>query len=386
MQWSTRHAVTPEWPIAGFPRSYLSQLTVKNGNDPELGQASLKDLPPRVGENLAGEASELVELVTRKGCCRTLEWFSPWVVCPFLLILVGLASSVANRGGQLYDWYFMVYTVMYLVWPWNFEARFYLPVAPLACLYLWLGAKRLGGWTIDNPKVVAGLGVLAATFCGTGATLYWWRSTDTSFRYNNVVATVFWGVAAVVAAGTWLEPRVVPLLRTHLAFGTRGTGFSRPVKLAGLALFVVAVGVGIAGQLAIGRDNLRSDPTAGATYPDIEAAKWIRDRTPPNSVLMARDPDVFYYYTGRKVVWFPPISDPKVLMEGMRKYGVQYVVVLDRRGETYWQPPEDQCFKRLSVSFPKAFHLVHRGPREEVFELVPAAQIAPKTTAEILGS
>ena len=101
---------------------------------------------------------------------------------------------------------------------------------------------------------------------------------------------------------------------------------------------------------------------------------------------MARDPDVFYYYTGRKVVWFPPISDPKVLMEGMRKYGVQYVVVLDRRGETYWQPPEDQCFKRLSVSFPKAFHLVHRGPREEVFELVPAAQIAPKTTAEILGS
>ena len=382
MQWGTHNAVPAEWPLGGYPRSYLSQLTVKDGNDPELGPASLADLPARVGRNLVAQASEVVELVTRKGCCRTLEWFSPWVFCPLLLILVGLGTSVANSAGRWYDWYFMVYAVMYLVWPWNLEQRFYVPVAPLACLYLWRGATALFRWTAQKPRVVSGLGLLATTLCGAAATLYLWRSTDVYFRHDNVATAAFWGLSAVLTAATWLEPdRVVALLGAHSSSAALGRKSSIAVRLAGLALFVVAVGVGVVMQLELGRDNLKFDVTRLPGYPEIEAASWIRRQTPVNSVVMARDTDVVYYYTDRKVVWFPPISNPQVLMDGIRKHGAQYIVVVDRGEEnSYWQPSEALCFKRLLVSFPMAFQLVHQGPRERVFEVVSVAAPASSTS------
>jgi len=372
MQWGTHNAVPAEWPIGGYPRSYLSQLTVKDGNDPELGAASLADLPARVGRNLAAQASEVVELVTRKGCCRTLEWFSPWVFCPILLTLIGLGTALANGGGRWHDWYFMVYAAMYLAWPWNLEQRFYLPVAPLACLYLWRGATTLFGWTAQRPRIVSGLGFIATMLCGTAATLYLWRSTNVYFRHDNVVAAGFWGLSAVLAAATWLEPdRVVALLGARSGFATPGRKSWIAVRLAGLAVFVASVGIGVATQIALGRDNLKFDGTLEPGYAEIEAANWIRRQTSANSVVMARDTDVVYYYTERKVVWFPPISNPQVLMDGIQKYGAQYILVVDRADDTsYWQPSETEIFKRLLVSFPMAFQLVHQGPREKVFEVV----------------
>ena len=52
MSWVAIHEVI-EWPIGGYPRSYIAQLGVKSGNHPELGAASLADIPSRVAKNLA---------------------------------------------------------------------------------------------------------------------------------------------------------------------------------------------------------------------------------------------------------------------------------------------------------------------------------------------
>jgi len=42
---------------------------------------------------------------------------------------------------ELIEWYFAGYELIYLLWPWTMELRFLLPIAPLACFYIWQGAK-----------------------------------------------------------------------------------------------------------------------------------------------------------------------------------------------------------------------------------------------------
>ena len=83
---------------------------------------------------------------------------------------------------------------------------------------------------------------------------------------------------------------------------------------------------------------------------------------------MARQVDVVYHYSRRKIVWFPPISEPWTLMGGIRKYGVQFVVV-NHRTLTYWQPPEEDCFVGLALTYPASFHLVHEGSNFHIYEV-----------------
>jgi hypothetical protein len=65
MQWAVRHEVL-QWPmVGGYPQLYVAQLSVKNGNYPGLGAASLSDIPPRVTKNVANRAGALSELLTR---------------------------------------------------------------------------------------------------------------------------------------------------------------------------------------------------------------------------------------------------------------------------------------------------------------------------------
>jgi len=48
------------------------------------------------------------------------------------------------------EWYFVGHEAMYLLWPWDLELRFLLPVAPLAGLYAWRGGRRL----LENSTLV----------------------------------------------------------------------------------------------------------------------------------------------------------------------------------------------------------------------------------------
>ena len=59
--WAYRHEVL-EWQLPGYPHSYLAQLKVQNGYQPELGLTHLSDIPERVGHNLLAEAIGIVQL------------------------------------------------------------------------------------------------------------------------------------------------------------------------------------------------------------------------------------------------------------------------------------------------------------------------------------
>ena len=354
--WAHRHERAPEWPIGGYPRSYLSQLLVKNGNHPELGNTSPSDIPIRIERNLSDRAAGFMQFVARRGYRKLFlrEWFSPWVVIPTLFILVGLIRSIRRRGGTMYDWYFIGHEAMYLVWPWNFEERFLLPVAPLACAYLWRGAESTCTWMRRDVLRASAWTFAVALVCGA-LTIADGRD---GIRLQVAFAALGWAVVAVAPFAAGLFSRL-------------SVNASRA---AAAALVCVLVLTGLVLQLQLGIDNIRFDVTRDSGYPAIEAAQWIGAHTPADAIVMARQEDVVYHYTGRRTVWFPPISNPQVLMEGIRTHRVQYIVVPARIEGSYFEPQEEECFEHLQAAFPNAFRLVHTGPTERTFAVsVPSA-------------
>jgi len=312
MAWIRKADVPAEWPIGGYPQSYTSQLRVRNGNQPELGMASAADLPNRAVQNLGAHAIGFVETITGKGGRLPHAWFMPWVIGPVVLVIVGFWASVWPAGGKPEDWYFVAHESMYLLWPWDLEMRFILPIVPLGCLYFWRGIRTVAGWVPRTPTLAASAG----------------------------------------------------LLPTHeIVDATHAISYRRAAALC-LVLFLLNART----LTGIAKENLAFDVTHERAYAPILAATWIRSHTPPNTVVMARQMDVVYHYAERRVVWFPPISDPAVLYDGIRRHHVSLIVVdADRGVETYWRPGETDCFERLLKAHPMAFRLIQRGEQEQIY-------------------
>jgi hypothetical protein len=290
-----------EWPIGGYPKPYLAQLTVKNGNEPERGSASLADIPSRIVGNLTERAAALDYLTTGAyPSGRFFHWFLPWVFGPIALVVIGLARSIRRFGGTLAAWYFIVHEAIYLLWPWDFEMRFFLPVAPLACFYAWRGARAC--LTLVRRR---------------------WR---------------------------WPSPRVRHAMAT-----------------IAVTLVWVLIADGLVHQIAVARQNRAFELQRAWTYPDVIAAQWIHEHAPAGAVVLARQWDVAYHYAGRKVVWFPPSTDADLLLDGILRYHVDFVIVVRRRSHSYWRPDDDQCFRSVVDRYPRRFALVQSGAHEKIY-------------------
>jgi hypothetical protein len=352
MYWVHRNELAAEWPIGGYPQSYVAQLRVRNGNEPELGYATPADIPKRILGNLEEQTVGLVELTTGKGGRLPHKWFTPWVFIPVPLILIGLWKSIQRRGGAPHDWYFVAHQAMYLLWPWDFEIRFIVPVAPLACLYLYRGGRTLAEWVTEEPQRIAQIVLRTALFFGAVATAYGWQHP---------------GLRAKAAVAPWLSLAVGIMAYRRLSVRFTNGETSRIWTLgptAALAAILVVDGASVA---ATANANLTFDLTRQPTYQQIVAAKWLASHTPRATIIMARQMDVVNLYSGRKVVWFPPISNPDILLDGIRAHHVGYVLVFDRGPDTYWRPAEGDCFANLVRRYPEAFALVQQGPFERIY-------------------
>lgn len=367
-EWARHRQSPPEWQLGGWPQSYMEQLKVKNGNYPELGAAHLGDITARIGDNLVSRAAEFGWLLT--GEWVSWFWSSPAVICTFVLIVLGLGYSILKTGGQLHDWYFLWYEVMYLLWPWTTEPRFLIPVLPLGCLYLWRGAKVVKSASLRHSRAAGICLAVAGSLLGIAATLHAiavFHAIGFKLKMDCLqppAAALFWAMLALVGAG------MIGLLPSHRRLIA---GFQNHHAQLGLAIAIILTITAIAGrgikeQISIGEDNVHFDATKAEYYPDIEGAEWIRTHEAPNSVVMARDKYIVFHYSHDPVVWFPPISNPKILSAGIRKHNVKFIVVV-HRGDSYWLPPEEACFQQLLPLANEEFRLVHRGPGESVYEV-----------------
>jgi hypothetical protein len=389
MAWAGSHQ-SFEWPLPGYPRSYISQLTVRDGNHPELGYAHLEDIPSRIESNIINRAAGLSTLLTRRYVSKF--WPSPAVFGTVLLVGLGVISSLRG-GGQLHDWYFLWYELIFVLWPWNYADRFLVPVVPLACLYLWRGIKTVKGYATQQPRIagtaflVVGLILCAssAAFVVRLASLPANADHARGDRLQMLVAAVFWGIVAVVGCGmigakfltrvlggTQL-PRFLPVLESRGTFA---------VQLVAMVVISAIVWSGVHQILAIGERNKIGDVTKDPIYPSLKAAEWIRTNQPPEQVVLAGEPEFIFHYAQRRTVWFPPISDPTVLMDGIRRNHVGLILVM-HRNPSYWVPPEEECFRNVQRAYPALFRLVYEDQGAWVYQVTsppsPSLQISDRT-------
>ena len=176
-------------------------------------------------------------------------------------------------------------------------------------------------------------------------------------------------MAACVSFVLWWRGPDLPRKLSHMAgrpLSVRGR--SVPLGWSGARLVVACLFlVGVAMQVRIGLANLRVVPESD---PDIEAAEWIKGNTAPSSVVLARKEDLVYHYSQRRVIWLPPSSNARMLMDGIRRYHVEEIVVVDREN-SYWKPSDEECFRALVRAYPTTFQLVHQGWHSKVFVVHP---------------
>jgi len=153
----------------------------------------------------------------------------------------------------------------------------------------------------------------------------------------------------------------------------------RILKYSSLIAVVALIFIGLNMQLALARTNLDISSLTNSTPPDVLAGQWINAHTEQSAVVMARHVPIVYHYAERKIVWFPPSSNPHLLMEGIQKHKIDFVVVISREN-SYYLPPEEDCMAALLPTYPNAFELAYQGSKFKIFRTVKNADGRPSTS------
>lgn len=389
--WMQRRPAPLEWPLPGYPRPYMQQLELKSGHYPELGYATWRDVAVRVKTNLQDETVLFVELFSSHWI--NSAWWSVVTAAPCFLILLGWGFALRRtKGDGLQEWFFAAYQFIHLLWPWKMEVRYFLPVAPLACLYLWRGTQALGLLAKLKPRLLGFIWIPVSVILAARSIV--WLENDplvvhvTESGLQQKVSFVAWLLTGIVAVWLVRKGPVWPAPVVSLAEGRNPRiGFLdlNPQRCLKLACGIVILGltaVGFINELEIGRENFDLHSAVNRVTPDVKAAMWIRTHSATDAVIMARHVPITYYYADRKVVWFPPSSNSQLLMEGIQRNNIDYVIAV-KRGSSYYRPPEDDCMAALLATFPSALRLIEQTPDFRILQVIknerPESHLAANT-------
>ena len=372
--WLERGGNPRDWPLPGYPQSYLAQLKVKDGNYPELGYATPKDVLLRVEKNLRESAIFLEQTLLHRWI--NPSWTSPVIAGLVILILCGLWSSLWRSDSQLCALYFIFYECIYLLWPWfSGVLRFALAVLPFACLYLAEGALALQMWSRQYPRRVGTLFLPLSMILAFAAARQAWAG-EARHGFQEKISVIFW-IACAVLCMILIRKGSLPSCGRlswaqslfHKRYSVAGLTV-HPVHLFGVLAVTYLVATGVAAEIPMARENLVSGRTKFENSPEIQAAQWINFRTDPNTIIASSQVSLIHHYSKRRIIWFPPITNPKVLMEGIREHRISYVIII-KRSWYYYLPPETVCFDILYKAYPQAFRLAEAKGQVNVYEVLP---------------
>ncbi len=374
--WMAQKPAPLEWPLPGYPHSYLAQLAVKSGNEPELGMATLSDIPVRILKNAADDSILLSQALLRRWV--DVAWMSLLVTGPIVLIVVGWAFSVWRWRGGLQDWYFAGYALIYLLWPWKMEPRFFLPIMPLACLYIWQGGRALVLLAKERPRFLGVVWYPVAVVLAISS-WFWMHGTWIGSHLTHAGLQDEWSFAVWVISAALAVRMLWAESAWQQSSARFSDWFSRPIvassinprrllQFLGILTVSYLVLIGLTWQVSLARTNFDSNSPVNNSS-DVTAAEWIKSNTEPGAVIMARHVPIVYHFAERKLVWFPPSANAAMLYEGIKKHNVNYIITVSRR-INYYLPPEDDGMAALLSAYPEAFELVHLTPTFRVFRVI----------------
>lgn len=164
---------------------------------------------------------------------------------------------------------------------------------------------------------------------------------------------------------------VIPLLLLFLAVGLLKLSEVLARWISNKTLFAVSMGAFalIAGLYLYLDFRFQTTGDTPRVQSYLQVAEWARVNLPPEAVILARKPHFFYLISHRKTVGFipsshadVPSSDPEALIELIRRYRVNYMVVDNViRGRPVG--PSASLVKTIE-DHPALFELVHRAGGE----------------------
>ena len=237
-------------------------------------------------------------LVLRHGINQTKV---AMVMVPVLLLAIGWVYSIWKTGGmQLVDWYFAGYELIYLLWPWTMETRFLLPIAPLACFYIWQGVNGAIHASRVQPRIV-GIIWFPVTLLMTISGVHW-IYTNGPRGTSDLLDELLIPVWLISSGCAFYMAYTGQSIFSNLLFSKVEGWFKQQIgairvgQYAGSLMVVGLVLIGIMIDIRIARENLSTTDLFNAEKTgvveslaaEVEAGIWLRSHTPPDSVVMAR--------------------------------------------------------------------------------------------------
>ena len=134
-------------------------------------------------------------------------------------------------------------------------------------------------------------------------------------------------------------------------------------KTVEVAMVIILTGVFIqwnwASDMAIIKREHREPYYKGRTAKLIDFAQWLKQKTPPEAVIISDRPSYVHLFSDRKTFSFPWIKDPGQVFESISRLGADYVIyVPTRRCKRYLRP--------VLRAYADHFEVVHRRQRAYV--------------------
>lgn len=282
---------------------YLQQLLMVDPYDPAAGTVGAAGLARRTAENFWRYVVEVLpaSLTGSRGAAGGLAGAGGIVVAG-LAAAGWIRRSLREVGAA--ELFLFLYLGTVSAWPsvWT-DRRFLLPAVPLLLIYALLGAS----W-----------------------------------------------IAGAVGSGRGEGP----------ADGPPGDGRAGRGGWALAAAGVVAAGVGAAGVLSLVDrvpERVRCLASYRAGEPCVapqqasfyDAARWAREHTPEDAVVVNRKPRIFYWISRRRGRLYPYSAEPDVVVAGIEDAGADYVVVDQISGTTarYLAPAVEAHRHRFEVVY-----------------------------------
>ena len=351
--WSnwTRSREVSEY-AGAYMQSYAAQFLLKDPQEPELGVAGIADLAGRVGYFASAQLTRFTQLLIPVPWLDVL-WFSPLVLIPAFLLIVGIGSSFRRGRSPLVAWYVLAYLGLYSLWPFDEGARFMLPIFPLMFLFAWRGLRLTLDRLQREPTPGERRVVLLALAAITVTVVLAYLQRDRPGR-QALAAVLFWVVLLVLCRGV-------------LEKGTAVTIECAVWITGGLVLATAVMTAGLLAQVKLARENLTGAATASSRTL-TRAAEWLRSQ-PDDGPVMAQQAAILHRLSGRHVASFPVTSNGQFLADVIRQQHVVYVLVMPEQYE-YFKPTQRVRLEALLRAAPDCCELVARETGYEVYRVI----------------
>jgi hypothetical protein len=345
--------------------SYFAQMLLIDPHNPELGTASLLDFSLRILKNFRISIAHIGNLFFHL-------WITPSFLSVFILptlfcMLTGLSKRVLNKKTDLIFWYFLSYSGILLLWPFDEGPRFVLPLFPIACLFICEGALQI----LNYIKSSNGFDLRITTaIVSIPAILSIHQIVSGQYSSNQkLINYVFWLsgliLSLILILNNLKNGRACFVFKIPFNSGV----LSRRLNIAVYSIVILVCAIGIQEQFKIAITNRCPKQLDIPNYPLILAANWLGTNLPENSIICATQKEIIFQYSQRKTVPFPVSSSYNLLNQTLNNLRADYLVIYDEGDYPYFFPTDNQRYQILSMHTPSLLTNVFQTTNCSIYKI-----------------